>query len=185
MTRRAARLGMALVAAVAGCASVQAKRARSEQLTRALDELRYARPLDEVWSQARRLLSDKGYPLVGEDAAAVGRSGGFLARLFSPAKETFRDEGGALVLQTGWSRGRDRYRLEAREDERGTRVVMTRVVEDLPDHRDKASRGLEMELELVRRVDPEAAARIEASLPGPHAGRSDEAKETSRGYNPG
>jgi hypothetical protein len=175
-----------LLAAVAGCAAPRAERLQAQ-----LDELRYARPLDEVWLGARRLLADQGYPLAGEDAKAVGQpemaSGD---RILSPAKAThpYGEEVGLLQrlgvvggkagdsrigrsLDTGWRRTRDRYHLDGFEDGRGCRVVFTRVVEDPTEHREQRSRDLDMELTLARRLDPEAAARMaDAAQPGPRPG---------------
>ncbi len=182
MTHPPARIAAALLAFSAGCASTQAGRARAEYLTTQLDALRYAKPLDELWTDVRRLLAEKGYPLAGEDAKAVGQSDTVLARIFTPAKATrsLSDDvglfpsllgakggtsGSGRFLETGW-RGDRRYRVEGLEDGQGCRVGFTVIAQDLTEHgRDAARhRDLEMELELARRVDPEAAARVEAGL---------------------
>ncbi len=183
MTHPPARIAAALLAFTTGCASMQADRARAQYLTTQLDALRYAKPLDEVWPEVRRLLAEKGYPLAGGDAKAVGQSDTVFARLFTPAKETrsLTDDvglfpslfgpkgatpGSGRFLETGWRGDRDRYRVEGLEDGQGCRVGFTVIAQDLTEHgRDAARhRDLEMELELARRVDPEAAARIEAGF---------------------
>jgi hypothetical protein len=187
MTRPAAWIAAGIVAA-AGCASVQTGRARAEYLTRELDAVRYAQPLDEVWDEARRLLADRGYPLVGADAKAVGQSDVWLTNVFSPGTETRStsagatgllpnllsrpsggtadDDRGARFLETGWSRNRDRYRVDGWRDGPDCRVTFTAILEDRTEHQREAGRhrDLEMELDLARRLDPEAAARIEAGL---------------------
>jgi hypothetical protein len=157
----------ALVTASASCAATQAKREREEYLAARLDSLRYRQPLDEVWAEMRRVLTAKGYPLVGQDAEAVGESHGLLYSIFSPAKETSTDEGGARFLETGWRKDQTRYHVEGVPDGTGCRVVFTMLREDPTEHGHDArerKRGVELELELARRVDPEAAAEIEAGL---------------------
>lgn len=174
-------LAAALLAAAA-CASLQGGRARAQRLQERLDAFRYDKPLPEVWLEARRLLADRGYPLAGEDAKAVGQKEmAVTERLLSPAKETYpygedvgllqqlgvvgrgHDKGSqaGLSLDTGWRRTRDRYHVDGLQEEGGCRVVFTHVVEDLTDHRGQASRDLELELALAQRIDPAAAARIE------------------------
>jgi hypothetical protein len=146
---------------------MQAKRQREEYLEARLDSLRYSKPLDEVWSEARRLLAAKSYPLAGKDAEAVGESHTILFSIFSPAKETSADDQGRRFLETGWRKDRTRYRVEGSPDGPGSRVVFTLLKEDTTEHGHDArerKRGVELELELARRVDPEAAAGIEAGL---------------------
>jgi hypothetical protein len=162
-------LAAGLVAA-GGCATMRATRARQEALRTQLDSLRYARPLDQVWQEARRLLYDQGYGLVGKDLEAMGQEApsGLLTVLGS-AKETEPGLGGGLVMESGWGRGivRKRYKVEGLEDAGGSRVLFTAIPEDQTelgrDGRERA-RDLEMELQLAWRVDPEAAGRIESAL---------------------
>jgi hypothetical protein len=189
MIRVAAALSsLVLLAASAGCASFQAKRARAERLEKELGTMRYSQPLDQVWQEVRRMLADRGFPLASEDAAAIGRSEMSLAeRIFSPARKTYRlsddvgllqqmglaggksDSLSGLGLETGWgSKGspRERFRVEGISDGDEVRVIFTRVVEDVTDHRESSTRDLEMELDFARRVDPAAAERIEAAAAG-------------------
>lgn len=161
---------LALLALGGGCAAQRAAAERARLLQGQLDEVRYSRPLDEVWAEARRLLADRGYPLAGADAEAVGQKPWFLSGIFSPAKDTRPDPAGGQVLETGWGPGSPaalRYRLQGSAGGSGCRVVFWAVPEDQTEHgRDgrPPRRGLDMELDLARRLDPEAAARIEAAL---------------------
>ena len=171
MNRPAALLAAVLAAASGACAAVQGQ--REQYLQARLDAFRFSKPLDEVWPQVQRLLADKGYPLVGKDGEAVGDEHGTLYSLFSPAKETSRESDGSRRLETGWRRDQTRYRVAGTPDGAGCRVVFTLLHEDTTEHGHDArerKRGLEMELELARRVDPEAAASIEAGLPGAKRG---------------
>jgi hypothetical protein len=172
----------ALLAGSGGCAASRAERARGARLTAELDRLRYSRPIDEVWLEVRRLLAERDYPLAAADARAVGqpepKPG---TRLFGVAMETAPIDAGllpklgmgaggapkGLALETGWRRSTDRYRAEAIEDGGGVRVVLTRLVDDGTDRIGKPVRDPALELELARRLDAEAAARIEAAAAAP------------------
>ncbi len=172
MTRSIGPLIATALLATASCASMQAERARREALAPRLDALRYSKPLDVVWSEARRLLAEKGYPLVGADAQAVGQRPNPIEIVLSRAKDTRPDPDGGQFLETGWGPGPSRYRLQGSAEGSGIRVVFWAIPEDPLEHgRDgyPPTRGLDMELELARRLDPAAAAAIEAALPA--AGR--------------
>jgi hypothetical protein len=183
MTRFGAWMAAALVTAAAGCAAAQARKARALELERQLDAVLYDKPLDEVWQQARVLLAELDYPLAAADAKAVGqREMNWAERLGSPARATSvgahqpgliqalglagsdKAEGDTQWLDTGWNGNGERYHLEGTKVGGGCRVIFTHVKADRTDRRDERTRDLEMELDLARRVDPEVAARIEASL---------------------
>jgi hypothetical protein len=150
------------------CAAVEAERTRREALAPRLDALRYSQPLDEVWDAARHLLAEKGYPLTGADAEAAGRKANPLEIVLSRAKDTRPDPSGGQFLETGWGPGPFRYRLHGWTEGSGTRVAFWAIPEDALEHgRDgyPPIRGVELELELARRLDPAAAAAIEAVVP--------------------
>lgn len=182
MARSGVWLAAVLVAAT-GCASAQARKARALELERQLDAFTYDKPLDEVWQQARLLLAERGYPLAGADASAAGQTEmGWASRLGSPARatsvgvprpgllqalglaETEKPAVDTQWLDTGWNGYDERYHLEGTKIGSGCRVIFTHVKADRTDRRDVRTRDLEMELDLARRVDPDAAARIDASL---------------------
>src|SRR5439155_14760891 len=99
---------------------------------------------------------------------AVGDELGTLYRLCRAAKEPSREPDGRRRLGTGRRKDQTRYRVEGTPGGPGCRVVFTLLHEDTTEHGHDArerKRGLEMELELARRIDPEAAAGIEAGLP--------------------
>jgi len=166
-----------LLTGLAGCAGLAAARAAEARLASALDSARCERTLDEAWAEARRLLAERGYPLSGADAQATGRAPGFLGqpgilgRLLSPARET-HDEGARRVLETGWLQGR-RYRLTGAEDAPGCHLTFLAIREDAGQHArdvwETPRRDLQLELELLRRLAPDEAARVEAAAPGVHA----------------
>ncbi|HEU4384487.1 MAG TPA: hypothetical protein VFR85_13455 [Anaeromyxobacteraceae bacterium] len=166
--RTGAALSLAAAAALfASCASIEAERARQEALVPRLDALSYSRPLDEVWDQGRRLLAEKGYPLDGKDAEAVGKKPNPLEFILSRAKDTRPDPDGGQFLETGWGPRTLRYRFRAWTENSNTRVAFWAIGENPAEPGRDASpptRGVDMELELARRLDPEAAAAIEAAV---------------------
>ena len=187
MRRPAAWIAACAVAvAWSGCASSKAEIARRKQLQAELDALRYAQPPTEVWQQVRKLLDERGYPLAGADAQAVGKEpAGAIAGFLSKARETHpyqEDVGllrqfgigapppperkdGSVSLDTNWSRQEgDRYHVDGLVEPDGFRVIFTRVELDQADYAEKRTRGTALELELARRVDPQAAQRIESAV---------------------
>ncbi len=172
MNRPTAWLAAAALLAGTSCASLRAERARREALTTRLDAFRYQKPLDEVWAEARRLLADRGYPLVGADAEAVGQKpsafSAFLSNVFTAAKDTRPDPTATQFLETGWGPGPNRYRLQGWAEGSSSRIVFWAIAEDPTEHgRDSypPTRDLEMELALAWRIDPAAAQAIEAAVP--------------------
>jgi len=169
--------------AASGCASVRAQHARNRELAKELADFRFEKPIDEVWQEARLVLVAAGYQLVGADATAVGQSNpNAVARIFSPAHETapgvggdnvlgkvglFKDPGaggGRQYLDTDWNQYFERYHLDGYNYGDSCRVIFMHVKGDR-DHQDVWTRDYEMELDLIRRVDPDTAARMEAGLP--------------------
>lgn len=188
MRPSASWLAALAVAASSGCASAQASRARTERLESELNALRYAQPPGEVWQQVRQLLADVRCPLAGDDAEAVGQKTGALAGLLSPAKEThpYRADSGLLAqlgvaggkppkvaegsvsLDTDWRRKEgDRYHADGLVEPGGFRVIFTRIQFDPSNYKETRTRDLELELALARRIDPQAAERIESAAGAP------------------
>ncbi len=161
--------------------------ARRQRLEAELDALRYAQPPAEVWQTVRQLLADEGCPLAGADADAVGQKTGVLQGLLSPAREThpLREDGGLLrqlgmfggpppkaaegsvSLDTDWRRKEgDRYHADGLVEPDGFRVILTRVELDPSNGRETRTRDLDLELALARRLQLDAAERIERSAGG-------------------
>ena len=167
MSRPLAWLTAALLLGSTACASVEAARAREKYLTAQLDALRYARPIDEIWTEVRTLLAAGKFPMTGDDAKATGQGQEFLGVIFSPSRETRDSRSGVRSLDTGWGPGNVRYHVEAIPEGGRWRVVFTAIVRDPGQlYTEGRGRGLDMELLLAKRLDPEAAARIEAGPGG-------------------
>jgi hypothetical protein len=175
MRRPTVLLLVGLAAVTTSCASARAARDGQRRAEAAVDAIRYRQPLPEVWDQLRRMLNTYAMPLAPDDLEAIGASGpmGLLVNVFTPAKATARDPVGGQVLETGWV-GRKivrvRYRVWGVEDTLGTRVVITAIEEDTTERgRDSSNRrrAVDLELDLARRLAPDAAQRAEAALAAP------------------
>lgn len=166
---RTPRIALAsLLAAAAGCAAF-AIHARAERLQAELDAVTIDRPLDELWPVMRRLLAERGLALAGKDREAEGQDGFGLVELLSRARESEATPAGGRRLETGWDGRRVRYVAEALPAGGGWRVRYTAIQEHLTDkgHDGFARRDPELELEVVRRIDPERAAAIAARVDPP------------------
>jgi hypothetical protein len=175
MTRPVAWLLAVVTLAGPGCASLSASRARGKVLRAEMEAFRYRQPLEVVWPEVQRLLADRGLALAGQDAKAVGQKSGVLAKFASAAKETRSTETGGLLMDTGWNEYGFRWRAEAEPDAGGLRVVLTRIERNQSEEvgwDGVALRDHDLELDLLRRVDPEAASRIDDLIepPRPAAG---------------
>lgn len=171
MTRAARLLPAFALAALAlagpGCASLSEYRARGKLVRAGLGTFRYRQPVEQVWPVVQRLLADRGLALAGKDAEAVGQKSGPLSRFSSAAKETRSTPGGGLLLETAWNQYGSRWRAEAEPDAAGLRVVLTRIELNQQEVGSDGVtlRDFDMEFDLLQRVDPEAAERIEEGKP--------------------
>jgi hypothetical protein len=157
-----------LLAASAACAHGVGE-LRARRLEAALDATRLDGPLDEAWDAVRRLLAERGFQLGGQDAEAVGQERyGPLADAVSTARPTAPTPRGGRLLETAWGRGARRYVAEAVPDGDGWRVRLDEIREDpFRPMRDGARRrDAELELELLRRLAPAAAAALLARVEG-------------------
>lgn len=134
---------------------------RDAALRRELDGYRFPKALAVVWPSGIRLLADRGHKLVGADRAVAGQAaqgvlGGFLAKGFQ-TRATNR----GLVLETDEDPTHLRYRMEGTATGHDTcRVLFVAVRRSEDDPSEVLARDVALELELVRRLEPDAAARI-------------------------
>jgi hypothetical protein len=173
MTRAARLLPAVALAALAltgpGCASLSEYRARGKQVRAGLETFRYRQPVEQVWPVVRRLLADRGLTLAGKDAAAVGQKSSLMSQFSSAAKETRPTPGGGLLLETAWNQDSERWRAEAEPDAGGLRVVFTRIQLNQQEFGSDgvALRDHDLEFDLLQRIDPDAAERIEEGRAAP------------------
>lgn len=143
---RVGLLLLTLVALLTGCAAIRGATARRKHIEDATRGHVYNRPVDQVWTQARQLLFERGF--------------------------TVRDtgEGGTHQAETEWKQDGNSHRvryllsgMSAADDK--AQLQFTRAEEQ----HDKGGgwspldteRDLDMEFELIKRVEPDQASGIE------------------------
>jgi len=164
MTRPIACLVAAVTLAASGCASLSAYRAGAKVLRTEMAAYRYTQSKEVVWPEVRRLLAERGLALAGKDAKEAGQKSGSVAQFSLAAKQTSSTETDGLLMETGWNEYGFRWRAEAEPVEGGLQVVFTRIQANQGEDvgwDGVALRDYDMELALLRRVDPEAAQRID------------------------
>jgi hypothetical protein len=166
MTRTIGWLVAAAALGSSGCATWSTSSTRDQVMRAEVGGHRYTQPIDQVWPAVRQLLADKGLTLSGKDADLVGQDPGFLQRITTVARETESTPSGGLRLETDWTYGRVRFRAEAQPDAGGCRVILTRIFEHENEygHDGRSMRDLDLELLLLQRIDPAAAARVDDLL---------------------
>jgi hypothetical protein len=127
-----------------------------------LDAHQFTRPLDAVWPEALKLLTERDYEVLGRDRAVVGlKEQSTLESVFQKGFET-RDLGhGKWALETNPDIKMRRFRVEGIATDRGhCRVTFYLVQAYSQDVSEDVSRDISMELALVERIEPENAERI-------------------------
>lgn len=130
---------------VFGCGAIRAASARQNYINGRAQDYVYNRPLDQVWGVARTMLFEQGY--------AVRDTG----------------EAGSFAAETEWKQQgneRSRYLMTGMSvDEGRSRVQFTLAEETLRNggwESAGANRDNHIEFELIKRVEPDAAAQIES-----------------------
>jgi hypothetical protein len=160
-----------LVALFAACTT--AASLRRAELRRGLDRARLSRSPAEIWPELQRFLHERGFPLVGNDRLAVGKEAqGTLGKLFSPGFETRVRGDGSRILETNVDEASEsRVRAEALAlPGGGTRLRVTMLKRSPVNHTEYSEwRDPDLELALLERLDPVAAAAITGKQPPPEA----------------
>jgi hypothetical protein len=157
-----------LLLALAALACNTAAAARRAELRRGLDEARVSRTPAEIWPEVQRFLYERGYPLVGDDRMAVGlKAQSSIGKVFSRGFETRVRSDGSRILETDADRSRMRVRVEARPAAGGGSQLRLRVLQESETNLLDPSefKDEELELALLQRIDPAAAARVEGAPP--------------------
>jgi hypothetical protein len=159
MSRRLTFTLAVAACAVLACASAQQR--RDERLREQLARYTLPKTCEDVWPTALRIVAEKGYELVGKDRTRIGlpeQSG--LGKFFSRGFET-RSTGSGLVAETGADSADLRYRVEASQTGLAScRVVYTVVKVNPLDHTQREYGDPQLDLAVVREIEPERATRM-------------------------
>lgn len=172
MNRTVPRAALALLLLAAASAACSATARRQSRVRTGLDAYRYPRAVSEVWPAVQRLLHERGYQLVGDDRVAVGApKRNVVLEALSAGFDTRTKANGSRILETNADPEGLRMRAEAfPQKDGGCRVIFTRLRrDDTGPVGNIEERDVELELVLLQRLDPVAAAGIEGVPVPPEA----------------
>jgi hypothetical protein len=177
MTSRTRPLRAAWIAAVSAllltsaCASIRLADEQDAYFRKEAGTFTYAKGCLDVWPSVLKLVGSKGYPLHGRDRqyAGQGKQGGF-ASVVEQGYETRAVEGGGLIVLTGWlpaAEGSSRYEVTGNPgNPSGCAVTFTYIFTGTVDpSNDRRKVDWRIQLELLKQLQPDAAARIEGGAP--------------------
>jgi len=165
----ASLVALSATAFAEGCATVKATNTRAGDLRAWFQDHPFPQDCDGLWPVALKVVEVRGFPLSSSDREIAGQAGaGALAQFVSAGTRTYRTQVGGLTSSTDWSReSGTRIRVTAtpagpsacgvRFDVIGGGVAGSEEFELGPDW--------ELDLDLLRVLDPAVAARLEAGLP--------------------
>jgi hypothetical protein len=169
--RVASWAALAALLGASGCASMRLADERRDYYLKELGTFPYAKACLDVWPAVLKILGEKGYPLEGRDRQYAGQARqGALGALVNQGYETRAVEGGGLVVLTGWlaaAEGNTRYEVTGSPAQpSGCAVTFTRIFTGTIDpSNEQRESGWKIQLELLKELQPDAAARIESGAP--------------------
>jgi hypothetical protein len=171
-TRTAAIVAVTLSAmGTTGCASMRLADERKSYFLKELGTFTYGKGCLDVWPSVLKLVGAKGYPLQGRDRQYAGQGKqGALATMVEQGYETRAVEGGGLMVLTGWlpaAEGNSRYEVTGNPGQpSGCSVSFVLIsIGTIDPSNDRREPDWRTQLELVKELQPDAAARIEAAAP--------------------
>ncbi len=166
-TSRLAAVG--LVAVLSACATARTAEVRSSDLQKYFAANPIPGTCDANWPTALKLVQSRGFPLSARDAKLLGEQGpGPVADFVSAGTQTYRRDDGGLLTATDWNReSGTRYRITCEPaGDKASRFTFD-VIGGGQTTADEFQLGpdREMELELLRQIDPAAAAKAVGGTP--------------------
>jgi len=162
---------VAVLLGVSGCASMRLADERRDYFLKELSTFTYGKGCLDAWPSVLKLVGSKGYPLHGRDRqyAGQGKQGGF-ASVVEQGYETRPVEGGGLIVLTGWlpaAEGSSRYQVTGNPGQpSGCAISFTRISFGTVDPSNESQEpDWRIQLELLKELEPEAAARVEGGAP--------------------
>lgn len=164
-TRVSVCLAFPLLLALGSCAASRSEARIREQL----DAYSIAKPLAEVWPEALRHASDRGFDLVGKDRAVLGQEEqGTLGKILSAGHDTRTISATQWRAETAANGQRLRYRiLGTATGASSCRIQFVAVQAGDPlggsETRAREYRDVELELDFIEKFDAERAQRMSAA----------------------
>jgi len=154
--------GVAAMLATVGCSTVAGGGARPTYVRDAMENYRFPKACDALWGNALAVIAAKGYGLAGTDRQLAGQDRqGAIPGFLNPGHATTRDDRRAYESVSDANDKDQRYMVQGRPaGTDGCYVQYFSILDDLINSVGRSYRDYDMELALLSRVDPAAAARI-------------------------
>jgi hypothetical protein len=155
-------VAVAAVLAMTGCKSLTAGGAGPAYVRDAMREYRYPKACEELWVDALKVIADMGYGLVGSDRELTGQEKqGVITNFLNRGHATTRDDDGTLEAESDADSQFVRFLVRGKPAGTGGCFVQyIYILDDRNNSVEKRHRDYEMELTLLSKVDPAAAAKI-------------------------
>ena len=161
----------ATLLAATGCASMRVADERRSYFLKELGTYTYGKGCLDVWPSVLKLVGSKGYPLHGRDRqyAGQGKQGAF-ASVVEQGYETRAVEGGGLTVLTGWlpaAEGSSRFEVNGGPGQPSGCAVSFALISTgtIDPSNERREPDWRIQLELLKELQPDAAARVEAGAP--------------------
>ncbi len=156
------RVALAIFVLSAACSSLTGEARRESWLREELDRHEFSQPLTRIWPLAMRVVVDHRFQLVGRDRVVVGeQEQSAWKRVTGGGFQTRRMGEHGLVLESRENASRVRVRLEGTDTGGGRcRATFTAIRRTGDAPSEERSRDVDLELELIRLVEPDEALRI-------------------------
>ncbi len=159
----------ASVLLLVGCATLSTADARSRDLREWFEGNPFPASCDALWPDVLRTASARGFPLSAADEKLLGETpGGALGELVSASNRTYRTSDGGLTSGTDWNRSSGtRLRMTASPAGENACRVRYDVIAGGVTNSEEFAMGpdWDLDLDLLRRRDPGAAATLEGRIP--------------------
>jgi hypothetical protein len=156
----AAALAAAL--AVTACSSLTAGGAGPAYVRDAMRDYRFPKACDALWVDALKIIAADGYGLVGSDRELAGQDKqGFITNFLNRGHATTRDDQGVYEAESDADAQFVRFLVRGKPaGSDGCFVQFFSILDDRANSTERRHRDYDMELRLLTKVDPAAAAKI-------------------------
>jgi hypothetical protein len=153
---------VAAVLAATGCSSLTAGGAGPAHVRDSMREYRFPKACEDLWVDALRVIADQGYGLVGSDRELAGQEKqGVITNFLNRGHATTRDDDGVFEAESDADANFVRFLVRGKPaGTGGCFVQFIYILDDRNTSTEKRHRDYEMELTLLSKVDPAAAAKI-------------------------
>jgi len=153
---------VAALLAATGCKSLTAGGAGPAHVRDTMRDYRFPKACEDLWVDALKVIASQGYGLVGSDRELTGQDKqGVITNFLNRGHATTKDDDGVLEAESDSDGQLVRFLVRGKPaGPGGCFVQYFSVFDDRANSTEKRHRDYEMELTLLSKVDPAAAAKI-------------------------